>query len=872
MFQQFDPTGLADGRHLPAFEGTSSFGSARAAYFADGSFVICAQTMETPGNGDGIIGRMFDANGAPEGQAFKVNSTLAGNQGAPQIATLSDGSFVVAFRSEGLALGQRFDGAGNRLGGEFLIGTSTDFDIAAVRGGGFIVAYHADQNVFVRHFNSAGAAIGEPSKINDIPGSSYAISADELANGQVAVVWAAVPGGPAKIMGRILEADGAPAGPELEVSHSFGVSSPDVAGLDDGGFIVAYEANSSTRYSLAQRFASTGNRVGEEMQLSAGPHQAAPQVAGLTNGRFVATWIDDKPEWPETSSPVLSARAAGAIFGPRAIEGTAADDVISLTGDTAASLLGGHGADKLTGAEGGDHLAGGTGDDLLFGWAGDDILDGGAGADLIEGGEGIDIISFISSSQGVVVRLDLQESWDGVSVDSLSSIEGVLGSDWNDTIFSSGGADLINGGSGSDAASYASSARGVIVNLQAQVTWDGAASDRLTSIENAIGSRFNDRLWGDHGANVLDGGSGGADELLGFGGLDTVSYASSERSVIIDLQAQATWDGVEGDTLGSIENAIGSALADRLWGDQGANVLDGGDGADILEGGAGADLLTAGLGLDTVSFASSERSVIVNLQAQSTWDGVDSDTLSSIENAIGSRFNDRLWGDQGANVLDGGSGGADELFGNGGLDTVSYASSERSVIIDLQAQATWDGVDSDTLGSIENAIGSALADRLWGDQGANVLDSGSGGADELLGFGGLDTVSYASSERSVIIDLQAQATWDGVEGDTLGSIENAIGSALADTFFGSTGNNVFEGAGGADVFALGSTWGFDTIVDFTPGEDRVHFAAGTFTSFDDLMAHSSTAGGSTVIQLDASNTLTLGVSASLLTSADFVLV
>src|SRR3712207_8296433 len=63
-------------------------------------------------------------------------------------------------------------------------------------------------------------------------------------------------------------------------------------------------------------------------------------------------------------------------------------------------------------------------------------------------------------------------------------------------------------------------------------------SDQLASIEHVIGSAFDDRLWGDAGNNVLDGGAGGADQMLGGGGSDTVSYASSTRGVIVDLAAQ----------------------------------------------------------------------------------------------------------------------------------------------------------------------------------------------------------------------------------------------------------------------------------------------------------------------------------------------
>ena len=93
-------------------------------------------------------------------------------------------------------------------------------------------------------------------------------------------------------------------------------------------------------------------------------------------------------------------------------------------------------------------------------------------------------------------------------------------------------------------------------------------------------------------------------------------------------------------------------------------------------------------------------------------DGINTDTLSSIENAIGSAFDDTIIGDAGSNVLDGGREGSDQIFGGGDLDTVSYAASLRALLINLHGQAAADGIDTDTLSSIENAIGSAFGDII----------------------------------------------------------------------------------------------------------------------------------------------------------------
>ena len=176
-------------------------------------------------------------------------------------------------------------------------------------------------------------------------------------------------------------------------------------------------------------------------------------------------------------------------------------------------------------------------------------------------------------------------------------------------------------------------------------------------------------LTGDGGANTLVGGAG-ADALNGGGGTDTADYSSSAMAVNVNLLANSGAGGdAQGDTFSSIENLIGSAFADMLTGDTGANTLDGRSGNDTLIGGAGADALIGGAGTDTADYSSSAAGVTVNLQAGSGSGGdAQGDTLSSIENIIGSAQADTLTGDGGVNTLAGGSG-ADVLKGRAGNDT-----------------------------------------------------------------------------------------------------------------------------------------------------------------------------------------------------------
>lgn len=492
-------------------------------------------------------------------------------------------------------------------------------------------------------------------------------------------------------------------------------------------------------------------------------------------------------------------------------------------------------------------------------------------ADTFVGGDSIDTVSYAQSTTPLIVDLPSEASWDGTVIDSLIDIENVIGSAFNDTLIGdkadnvldggAAGADQLSGGDGLDTLSHRSSSVGVVIDLATQQSWDGSFLDSFSNFERAIGSAFNDTIFGSNlFDNVLDGGAGGADVIKGSAlRFDTVSYEShtTGQGVLIDLGVQRAWDGISHDVLTSIESAIGSKLDDTIYArflafsdnirrdvygydfirfitSYSENVLDGGDGgSDRLVGLGVRSRLGVGY-IDTVSYGSSTsgHGVIIDLGAGLSWDGTSHDTLIGIDRAIGSMFDDTIFGSTlEANVLDGGDGGSDYLKGaESTIDTVVYASSTtgHGVIIDLDAQRTWDGTDEDTLGSIERAFGSKFDDALFGStQFDNVLDGGDGGADFIKGASTRsDTVKYSNtSTTGVIVDLGAQLTWDGTDNDTLESIENAIGSEFGDALYGNASVNTLDGGAagdtllgglGADKFRLveGEAHG-DVILDYS---------------------------------------------------------
>ncbi len=518
-------------------------------------------------------------------------------------------------------------------------------------------------------------------------------------------------------------------------------------------------------------------------------------------------------------------------------------------------VFAGDGNDSVNGGAGADILHGGNGNDTLNGGVGNDILDGGLGADVLDGGQGIDTATYEHAATGVTATLDtgLGVANTGEAAgDIYVNIENLTGSDFNDILIGDaqanvlkggagndiligrGGADTLDGGAGNDNASYAYAVTGVAVSLTTNTGTQGEADgDILISIENLTGGAGDDTLTGDGGANILDGGAGndvlegmdGADTLIGGAGNDTASYAHAALGVVASLTTGLAGvvqtNDAAGDIYSSIENLTGSAFADTLIGDGGANILDGGAGDDVLEGMGGADTLIGGAGNDTASYAHATGSIAASLTTglagfSSAGDAVG-DIYRSIENLTGSAFADTLIGDGGANILDGGAGddvlegmgGADTLIGGAGNNTASYAHSldqggGMGVTASLANPASNTGdATGDVYVNIQNLTGSAFNDVLTGDAGNNILTGGAGN-DTLTGGAGADTL-IGGDGNDVLID-------DG------------IGAAQ---LIGGNGNDVLTLTGNDATrdFIDGGT-GVDTLIMDQPGWSAWQFNMG----------------------------------------------
>lgn len=307
---------------------------------------------------------------------------------------------------------------------------------------------------------------------------------------------------------------------------------------------------------------------------------------------------------------------------------------------------------------------------------------------------------------------------------------------------------------------------------------------------------------------------------------DDVILGSSGNDSLIGLTGNDTISGKNG--------------SDQLLGLEGDDVLDGGAGNDILIGGAGRNILYGGQGID-VALYYGETPVTVSLALtgyQNT--GVSRDRLTGIEAIAGGKGNDRLTGNDSANLLAGGDGndvltgaaGNDTLFGNDGRDTITGGTGNDEIEGGAGGDRLGGGGGKDALrgdAGHDYLTGGAGADTLIGGAGNDTLVGGAGD-DQLFGGEGIDTVIFQGDD-AFYVDLGSQFLVQTGQGlDRFDGIENATTGAGNDLLHGSEAANRLTGGAGRDTFAFhfasdsAAGRGRDVITDFAPGLDRLNLS------------------------------------------------
>ncbi|ETX26582.1 M10 family metallopeptidase [Roseivivax isoporae] len=514
-------------------------------------------------------------------------------------------------------------------------------------------------------------------------------------------------------------------------------------------------------------------------------------------------------------------------------------------------LIGNAADNVLRGGDGDDTLEGNGGDDWLFGGNGDDHVRGGTGHDEAYGGAGTDRLLYDLATTGWQIDLAAERARrpGDAAAEIVVGFEDVVGGTGADTVSGDAGANRL---------------------------WGGRGNDRLS------GQSGNDRLFGDRGDDTLDGGTGddllqgrdgndvmigglGRDTFDGGAGRDTVGYRYAAQGWDIDLargvaQAIPAPGSLAGgetgtETLHAVENVDGSHRADRLTGDAGANVLHGFGGADSIVGAAGADTLHGGDGNDLIR---------------------------------GGTGADRMFGGNGDDQFRGG-GGQDHFDGGAGRDQIDLTIEAAAYSVDLAAGTAVTAGAIETLASIENVLGTAQGDSLFGDDGANNLQgrggadriggrdgsdvilggngddtlsggrgddliSGGSGLDDMDGGLGRDRVDYGYSGGSWRIDIDAEtATRMGGETESIRNFEHVFGAGGADDIRGDAGANNLKGGGGGDTIhgrggadVLHGQVGSDVLVGGL-GADRLVGGTGADVFIYGALADSSPLAGLDVV-------------------------
>lgn len=255
------------------------------------------------------------------------------------------------------------------------------------------------------------------------------------------------------------------------------------------------------------------------------------------------------------------------------------DDVSGNLGND--ELFGENGNDTLNGNEGDDILNGGSGNDILLGGDGDDLLIGGSGADSLTGGDGVDVASYANASTGIYIHLgdDSQNLGDALG-DSFTSIENFVGTNFDDVI---------------------------IADQTLNVIWGGAGDDTINSLgggDTIYGEDGNDTLYGDVGNDTLIGGSGN-DIIFGYEDNDTLILGEGDDFAIGGAGDDIVQGGAGDDEIHGHEGndiLVGGAGSDLIFGDDGDDNINLGSGDDFTLGGAGNDTFTfnANLGHDII--------------------------------------------------------------------------------------------------------------------------------------------------------------------------------------------------------------------------------------------------------------------------------
>lgn len=389
------------------------------------------------------------------------------------------------------------------------------------------------------------------------------------------------------------------------------------------------------------------------------------------------------------------------------------------------------------------------------------------------------------------------------------------------------------------------------------ITWNIDTLAALANRSDVFGSDEDDRLSGTTGADhlygyagndTLDGGTG-ADQMAGGSGNDRYLVDDVDDVVIedpdggvdlvvstIDFTAPANVENVTLSTDEVNRQITGNALNNVLTGNWGSDTLDGGAGDDTLDGGGNMDWMKGGTGNDTYIIDDSGDEILeeANGGTDLIMSSVDFFAPQNVESltlvgeayaAYGNELANMLTGNSQDNLLEGGAGN-DTLRGGGGNDTYVFNTGDGEDVILAEMDD-----DPNRLGTLTIYGPEDLPSRVKGVQIGNDL--------KLIITGpSLDTVTingFFSSDGSnpvqEVFFANTDLVWDVIKLKSL-VINERTGTAGNDTMTGTSGDDRYFGLAGNDNLSghdgndfLGGDAGND-LLDGGAGKDTLDGGAG----------------------------------------------
>jgi Ca2+-binding RTX toxin-like protein len=424
----------------------------------------------------------------------------------------------------------------------------------------------------------------------------------------------------------------------------------------------------------------------------------------------------------------------GSIWNRSDIKYWATDGAIFYAGTTAAdTIVGSHLNQRLSGGQGSDFIDGKGGSDELFGDEGSDTLSVSVVAvgefESLDGGAGTDTATFAELGAGIEVDL--------VAADGRARV-------WEQPEGTTG-------------------------------AWRDIASIR--NVENVVGTALGDVLLGSGLANRLDG-------------------------------------------LGS---------DDEIDGRSGADILNGGAGNDVLIGGAGDDLVSGGAGADTFRYFRNDGTDLIKDEIGYLGDKIVLGNIAASQVALSKDGSDLLI-EIGASSATADDDGVIRVFNHFGL-----AAADQLKLIEFSDGTIWDETTIATLLGDEAALptvtvrGTAGYETLTGTANSDVIRGGLGD-DVLRGNAGSDTYIYRRGDGNDTINETSGAS----DVDTL----RLVAINVADVSLNRTGNHLL-----IQVISSGETVKVqDHFISTTYGVEQLLFADGTIWDRATILASTPIAG------------------------------